>query len=280
MSQASPYNVDMDSKVRGSDGLWDRGAYEYGGTATATPAPTPTPTPIAGTNPTPTPTPIAGTNPTPTPTPVPTTAGGLVAAYSFNEGTGTTSRDLSGNNNTATLSGATWTTTAKGGRALSFNGTGSRVVVNDALNLHLTYGMTLEAWVYPTNTGATWRCVIMKEMSGGACYNMHANSQYGKPTTSLNVSGERLLTGGSQLPLNTWSHLAATYDNTTQRLYVNGTLVASRAQTGPIKLSYGVLSIGGNSVWGEFFAGCLDEVRIYNKALTQAQIQADMATRM
>ena len=45
----------------------------------------------------------------------------------------------------------------------------------------------------------------------------------------------------------------------------------------PIKTSTGVLRIGGNSIWGEYFAGLIDEVRVYNKALTAAQIQADMA---
>jgi hypothetical protein len=46
--------------------------------------------------------------------------------------------------------------------------------------------------------------------------------------------------------------------------------------TGAIKTSTGALRIGGNSIWGEWFAGQIDEVRVYNKALTAAQIQADM----
>ena len=61
--------------------------------------------------------------------------------------------------------------------------------------------------------------------------------------------------GTRQLPLNTWSHLAATYDGTTLRLYVNGGLVGSRAVAGPLLTSTGALRIGGNSIWGEFFAG-------------------------
>src|SRR5262249_16001860 len=76
--------------------------------------------------------------------------------------------------------------------------------------------------------------------------------------------------------LNAWSHLAATYNGSTLSLYVNGTLVASQAFTGSIITSSGALRIGGNGVWGEYFTGQIDEVRIYNRALTQAEIQIDM----
>src|ERR1700721_1636408 len=75
---------------------------------------------------------------------------GLVASYSFNEGVGTTVTDSSGNGNNGTISGAAWTTAGKYGSALSFNGTSSRVVINDSASLHLSSGMTLEAWVSPT----------------------------------------------------------------------------------------------------------------------------------
>jgi hypothetical protein len=72
-------------------------------------------------------------------------------------------------------------------------------------------------------------------------------------------------------------HLAATYDGTTQRLYVNGVQVSSRAQTGAILVTGSPLRIGGNS-FAEYFRGIIDEVRIYNRALSAAEIQADMNT--
>ena len=74
---------------------------------------------------------------------------GLVAAYSFNEGTGTTVGDASGKGNVGTISNATWTTAGHAGGALSFNGTSSWVTVPDSSSLDLTNGMTLEAWVKP-----------------------------------------------------------------------------------------------------------------------------------
>src|SRR5579871_6361430 len=70
---------------------------------------------------------------------------GLVAAYNFDEGTGTTVHDASGNGNNGTLVNATWSTSGKYGDALSFNGSNAMVNIPDAASLHLTSGMTLEA---------------------------------------------------------------------------------------------------------------------------------------
>ena len=74
---------------------------------------------------------------------------GLVAAYGFDAGTGTTTADQSGNGNNGTVSNTTWSTTGKFGNALSFNGTNSSVTVPDSSSLDLTTGMTIEAWVNP-----------------------------------------------------------------------------------------------------------------------------------
>jgi hypothetical protein len=76
--------------------------------------------------------------------------------------------------------------------------------------------------------------------------------------------------------LNAWSHLASTYDGATLRLYLNGVLVSSQATAGTLSASSGVLRIGGNGVWPEWFAGLIDEVRVYNRALSAGEIQTDM----
>ncbi len=75
-----------------------------------------------------------------------------------------------------------------------------------------------------------------------------------------------------------WVHLAATYDGATLRFYVNGTQVASKAQTGNLLTSTNPLQLGGDSLYGQFFQGQIDEVRVYNVALTPTQIQTDMNT--
>jgi glucose/arabinose dehydrogenase len=205
---------------------------------------------------------------------------GLVASYSFSEGSGSTTQDASGNSLTGTISGATWTTAGKFGSALSFDGVNDWVTVADANALDLTTSMTLEAWVFPTALGSSWRNVIIKERPGGEVYNLYANTDTSVPAAYVVPASAPSTTfdarGTAQLPVNTWSHLAATYDGSTLRLYINGAQVGSRVGAGALITSTGALRVGGNSLWGEYFAGRIDEVRVYSRALSAAEIQADM----
>ena len=204
--------------------------------------------------------------------------GGLVAAYAFDEGSGPTVADRSGRGNAGTISGATWTTQGRFGSALVFDGVNDWVTINDAASLDLTAGLTLEAWVFPT-VSSGWRTVILKEQPGQQVYALYSSTNNSTPAGQVyvNAAGQRVH-GPSALPANTWTHLATTYDGAVQRLYVNGVQVASRVQTGPVRVSDSPLRIGGNSVWGEFFQGRIDEVRIYSRALAPSEIQADMNT--
>jgi hypothetical protein len=213
------------------------------------------------------------------PPPPPNQTAGLVAAYAFNAGAGATAADTSEKQNTGTISGAQWVAEGRYGAALRFDGVDDIVRVTDAASLDLTSGMTLEAWVRPTALSG-WRTVIMKEVGGGLAYTLYAHDDAPKPAAYVRIAGKSAsdaASGTAGLPLNTWSHLAATYDGTTLRLFVNGAQVASRPVTGSIVTSSNPLNVGGNSVWGEYFAGLIDEVRIYSRALTAAEIQADMS---
>jgi chitodextrinase len=201
---------------------------------------------------------------------------GLVAAYGFEAGTGTSVTDKSGNGNNGTISNATWTSAGKFGNALSFNGTNAWVTVPDSNSLDLTSGMTLEAWVKPDALGTSWRTVIFKEQPGNTVYDLYANTSTTRPDAGVYVGGEREVRGTAALPLNAWTHLAATFDGATLTLYVNGTQAASLAAGGNIATSAGALRIGGNNIWPEWFSGQIDEVRIYNRALSPAEIQSDM----
>jgi hypothetical protein len=212
-------------------------------------------------------------------------ATGLVAAYSFAAGSGSTVADASGNGNVGTISNATWTQ-GKYGNALKFTGaTTSYVSIPDAPGLDLTSALTLEAWVNPSSLNSpdsNWVAAVAKDhpnSSNDISYALYAATGTSTPP------GEHILTGSSdvsvsatsKLTLNMWTHLAATYDGATMKIYVNGTLIKSKAQTGSIVEVNAPLKIGGD--WsGEMFTGIIDEVRVYNVALTQAQIQSDMNT--
>ena len=144
------------------------------------------------------------------------------------------------------------------------------MTVPDAASLRLTSAMTLEAWVNPTTVTSSWRDVIQK---GDDNYYLMATS-----TNSSRPAGGGII-GGSFAPAygtaalatNTWSHLAVSYDGAAVRLYLNGTQVSSVAKTGSILTSTSPLTIGSDPFYGQYFSGMIDDVRVYNAALTAAR---------
>src|SRR6185436_4481769 len=146
------------------------------------------------------------------PRPVLAQASDLVAAYSFDQGSGGTVADVSGNGNTGTIQSATWTPSGKFGSALAFNGSSARVQIPDANVLDLTTGVTLEAWVYPTANQADWRTVVQKQADS---YLLSAGNSTGnlRPACGATFSsGGVTAASTSAIPTNTWTHLAMSYD--------------------------------------------------------------------
>jgi hypothetical protein len=202
--------------------------------------------------------------------------GWLVAAYSFDAQTGPTVTDDAGRSLTGTISGAAWTASGRFGGALQFDGVDDWMTVADSSWLDVGREITLEAWVYPTAAGGS-RNVLIKEAAESYTYALYADGLIG-PSAGATTGSNASATTPTALALDTWSHLAATYDGATLRLFVNGDAVASTPVTGLIAISSEPLRIGGNRSWGEHFAGVIDEVRIYNRALSLDEIRKDMAT--
>ncbi len=199
-----------------------------------------------------------------------------MAAYAFDEGAGTSATDASGTGNTGSITGATWTAAGRYGGALSFNGNTALVTIPDAPSLHVTTALTAEAWVNPSTATGFWEDVIYK---GDDTFYLEAMTPSGaEPVAGGTWASNANVNAPAALALHTWTHLAAAYDGATFRLYVNGTLVESAAQTGAFATSTHPLQIGGDSLYGQYFAGLIDDVRVYTVALTAAQIQADMTT--
>ncbi len=206
---------------------------------------------------------------------------GPVAAYGFDEGAGATVGDASGNANTGTISGAAWNTTGKFGGSLTFSAASHVVVVPASASLDLSTGMTLEAWVYPTSAQTGWRAIIQRETDA---FFLHASTDAGalRPAVGGTFGGALTYFGSpSAIPVDTWSHLAATWDGSVMRLYVNGTQVASQPQGGALQRTStgaGSVRFGNNVPYGERFIGRIDEVRIYDRARTAGEIATDMVT--
>ncbi|WP_143591706.1 LamG-like jellyroll fold domain-containing protein [Thermoactinospora rubra] len=201
---------------------------------------------------------------------------GLVAAYGMNEGTGTAVADASGKNNNGTGQNITWTT-GKYGKAVSFNGTSSSIGIPHTPSL-TPAALTLSAWVKPAAIDGT-RTVLSKYYGawGDNTYTLQAATASAAPSGWLGTD----LFGGTvqaRAPLSTtaWTHLALTYDGATLRLFVNGTQAGQQSVYGTVVDDGGELRIGADLAYDTYFKGLIDEVRIYNVALTAAQIQADM----
>jgi chitodextrinase len=201
---------------------------------------------------------------------------GLVGAWGFGEGTGSTAADASGNGNTGTITSAAWSTQGHSGNALSFNGTSSVVRVAGTTSLNPGGALTMSAWIRPTASSAGWRTILARQAD---VYFLMAGSDAGtlRPAgggtmgTSVNY-----VTGPTALAANAWTHVAVTYDGAMLRMFINGTQVSARANGGVIPATTNPLWIGGNQPYGEYFQGLIDDVRVYNRALTALDIQNDM----
>jgi hypothetical protein len=210
---------------------------------------------------------------------------GEVASYSLDEGTGTTVNDSSTNNNKGTTANTTWAA-GEYGNALKFTGaTNSMATISNSSSLALTTGLTLEAWVNPSTLNspdAGWCAAVAKDhqnSNNDVAYALYAANGNGTPPALHLLIGNQDvgLQGTSVLTLNTWTFLTGTYDGTTMRLYVNGSQVSTKSKTGNITTTTDPLRLGGD--WsGEMFTGLIDNVRIYNRALSASEITSDMNT--
>jgi len=193
---------------------------------------------------------------------------GLVASYDFNEGTGSSLTDRSGNSHAGTVIGATWTT-GKFGGALSFDGVNDYVNIPDDTQLDITGDITLMAWV--NTPGGGFDNIIVKGVLGSA-YALFLNSlglEYNLGTYSGST--------GESIPADTWTHVALTYDGSNIRIYRNSAEVVTVPSFGSLGTNAGDLQIGAAQGTSPFI-GKIDDVRIYNQALSQAEIQGDMNT--
>ena len=200
----------------------------------------------------------------------------LVGYWSFNEGNGTVVYDGSTYGNDGIVYGAVWTN-GKFGNALSFDGIDDYVEVPDDDSLDLST-MTLEAWIFlETPVGKTnqSRIIEHKEKVGKAYgLELFAKDYFGcsgdqlTMHTTLNFSIRNAI---SPTHINTyqWYHVVGTYDGEYQKLYINGVLDKTVENiTGITANISGPVLFGTGAKQKHFFDGVIDEVRVYNHALS------------
>jgi len=193
---------------------------------------------------------------------------GTVAEWHFDEGTGSSASDSSGNSNTGTLTGSPAWVDGKIGKSLQFDGLNTYVSVADSNILDLTTGISVEAWVKCgdiSQDGSTRRVLDKGAYLIGASDKAYFKIFKGGIASSV----EKTWTSAD---VNVWHHLVGTYDGATLKLYQDGVLVNQTATTGSIDTNTTTLNIGRQPSGAGRFSGIIDEVKIYNRALTDAEV--------
>ncbi|MGI6606595.1 MAG: LamG-like jellyroll fold domain-containing protein [Peptococcia bacterium] len=204
----------------------------------------------------------------------------LVGRWSFDEGCGTAAADTSGNNLNGVVSGATWVD-GKVGKALKFDGVNDYVEIPYDPILNPKKAITIEAWINPCSTAADQR-ILSKSPYPNNDYSMIRASN-NRVLVSVKMGGtvQSAYSPANSVPVGTWTHVVGTYDGQRMRLYINGTQVNSFAVCGEINAHETPLMIGKNAT-SAYFKGMVDEICIYDKALTADEIlshyQAAMPT--
>ena len=205
----------------------------------------------------------------------------LVTAYGMNEGSGTTLADASGSGHTGTLvNGPAWVAgQATYGQALSFDGLDDAVsVANPATYNFGTADFTIELWAKRNVLGGAQRHLFSKCHS--TTWQSGCKELYFNPSNQLTFGS--FATGdtvSSTIADTNWHHIAVTFTDSTNTLqiYVDGALATTATKALEADGAGHVVTLG-NLLGSNPFSGLLDDVRIYSRVLTLAEIQADRAT--
>jgi antitoxin component YwqK of YwqJK toxin-antitoxin module len=213
---------------------------------------------------------------------------GLVGWWTFN-GNG---KDNTPQQNNGAVTGATLTTDRKGraNSAYSFSGTSQYVTVPFKSLLHPTSGISTSIWIKPTDMGAVRTySLISNTNSGGYLLRMNNDiaGHNGCPAQQLcflvQAGGTYRVASISTAAFtnNVWAFVTGTYDGSTVKLYLNGSLQASTTYAGNIEYTTNnPLCFGGEATpttctqAGEYYPGVIDDVRLYNRALSASEVTA------
>ena len=202
---------------------------------------------------------------------------GLAGYWKFDEGAGTQAADSSGQGRVGTLLKSTGWTTGKLGGALAFTAADANDRV-DMGNFNVSGNkLTLAAWIYVKSIGSDPR--IIAKSTGTQTNDLYWLLEIDDGSTPR--LGFRVHSGGSLLRLtggsvekNQWIHVAGVYDGTTMRIYKNGVEVAKKAKSGSLRTGSASVWVGDNPPNAQRpFEGSIDDVQVYSRALSVAEVQ-------
>jgi hypothetical protein len=208
---------------------------------------------------------------------------GLIGFWRFEEGDGTKAADSSGNGNAGTLRGddLAWVDGRGTGHALEIpNSNNHGVTVNASPSIDsIRSAFTIAAWIYRTEERDGVASILMRRSTGISEYFGLALTADGMPRGYLNshlMPAPPTLTGPDPIPVGQWVHLAMTYNGATMHLFANGTDIGNVAVTTTIMGQKTFLCIGcgqnADNVVTEPLSGRLDDLRLYQRALSAAEI--------
>jgi len=164
----------------------------------------------------------------------------------------------------------------KNGQGASFDGN-DYIEVPDSASLDINKQVTLAAWINPSNTSSWRRIVAKSHTSNSIPYTMYGLMFDDKNHLRMEIAKgnvQNVVNGNLVIPVNLWTHVAGVYDGSAMKIYVNGVLDNSSSLTGDIDTNNMPLSIGRSGYNRNYFAGIIDEVRVYNISLNDSEIQA------
>lgn len=198
----------------------------------------------------------------------------------FNEGSGDKVFDISGNNNTGTLTTMSFppTTTSgwnpgRTGHTIKFDGV-SDYVTASAYNLDITTdNLTMSAWVN-TSRSNVYQLIVAKGNSISRQYSMYLGSSgtlYMYVTINGVIDAGVTLSTTAQWATNKWTHIVLTYDHSNIKIFINGVQSYSGAYSANINSGSTPIRIGNDDNYP--FLGYIDDVRIWYRALSSSEIQ-------
>jgi len=201
----------------------------------------------------------------------------LVAYWKFDEGSGTTAFDSSGNGLHGTIHGNPKWSAGKIGGALDFDGNGDYVDCGNSELFDIVDELTVSAWIYMRSVPGDWRAVIAK---GDSAWRISTNASTQGMHFSFTGGGRNYLRADSTtlVPFNEWHHVCGVYDRKNgARIYIDGVQEATNPDTGGVDVDTFNVFIGENSeATSRFWDGLIDDIQVYNHALTEGEILSAM----